>query len=161
MRQFIQKQVQRNPNLQSVLSNLVWLFFGQFMTLVMSFFVGAWVARYLGPAQFGKLSYAVVFVSTISAFLPLGLREVVIRDVVRDFSERHTILGTALGMQLIASLIAMPLTYYIAVLLNPDDPMSLVLIFVLLPRLGLLPLTNVFEFWFHSQIKAKIFSSID
>ena len=52
------------------------------MRMGVSFFVGIYVVRYLGPEKFGLLSYAISFVWLFSAFLDLGHREIIVRELV-------------------------------------------------------------------------------
>lgn len=44
-----------------IISNTSWLFFGRFFRIAVSLFTATWVARYLGPDQFGLLQYALAF----------------------------------------------------------------------------------------------------
>jgi hypothetical protein len=42
------------PNLRKIMGNMGWLFVDRFVRMGMGLFVGVWVARYLGPVQFGR-----------------------------------------------------------------------------------------------------------
>ena len=53
--------------------NTGWLFAEKVLRMAVGLFVGVWVARYLGPAQYGLLNYAGAFVGLFSAFATLGL----------------------------------------------------------------------------------------
>ena len=46
-------------------------------------FVSVWVARYLGPQQFGLINFASAFVGIFSTIATLGLQGIVIRDIVQ------------------------------------------------------------------------------
>ena len=52
--------------------------------MVVGLFVGVWIARYMGPEQFGIYNYALVFVAMFSALSNLGLDGIVVRNIVRD-----------------------------------------------------------------------------
>ena len=45
-----------------ILKNVGWLVFGRIFRMVGALAVGIFVARYLGPEQFGLLSYAIAFI---------------------------------------------------------------------------------------------------
>jgi PST family polysaccharide transporter len=45
-----------------------------------------WIARYLGPEQFGMLNFAIAFIALFGAIAGLGLQGIVIRDVLRDLN---------------------------------------------------------------------------
>jgi O-antigen/teichoic acid export membrane protein len=52
-------------------ANISWIFFERILRLVVGLFIGIWVARYLGPKQFGLFSYAVAFAALFSSFAKL------------------------------------------------------------------------------------------
>lgn len=72
----------KNLETQKILANMGWLLADRVLRVFVSLLLGAWVARYLGPEQFGKLNYAIALVSLFSVFATLGLEEIVIRDLV-------------------------------------------------------------------------------
>ncbi|HTF62329.1 MAG TPA: hypothetical protein VK638_06405, partial [Edaphobacter sp.] len=51
------------PGLRKIIGNMGWLFVDRFVRMGMGLFVGVWVARYLGPAQFGSLNFALAFIA--------------------------------------------------------------------------------------------------
>ncbi|MBD1943455.1 oligosaccharide flippase family protein, partial [Coleofasciculus sp. FACHB-712] len=52
-----------SPGLRKVFSNIAWLFADKILQMGLSLIVGIWVARYLGPEQFGLFNYAIAFVA--------------------------------------------------------------------------------------------------
>lgn len=89
-----------------VMGNISWLFFDKAVRMAISLFVGVWIARYLGPAQFGVFSYAMALVAIFASITTLGMQAVVVRDIVSDPSNAGEILGTAAVLQLLAAMIA-------------------------------------------------------
>jgi len=61
--------------------NTSWLFGEKILRMVVGLFVGIWVARYLGPEQFGLFSYAQSFVGLFTAIATLGLDGIVVRKL--------------------------------------------------------------------------------
>ena len=64
--------------------NTSWLFAEKILRMVVGLLVGVWVARYLGPEQFGLLSYALSFVGLFSIVATFGLDEIVVRELVKN-----------------------------------------------------------------------------
>jgi O-antigen/teichoic acid export membrane protein len=60
--------------------NTSWLMGEKILRIGVGLFVGIWVARYLGPAQFGLLSYAQSFVFLFTAIATLGLDRIVVAN---------------------------------------------------------------------------------
>lgn len=88
--------------------NTSWLMGEKILRMFMGLFVGIWVARYLGPEQFGLLSYAQSFVFLFTAIATLGLDSIVVRELVRNGSQRDILLGTSFALKLAGSLFVLP-----------------------------------------------------
>jgi O-antigen/teichoic acid export membrane protein len=82
-------------------ANTSWLFGEKILRMIVGLFVGIWVARYLGPEQFGLLSYAQSFVGLFTAIATLGLDGIVVRELVKDPSRRDELIGTAFWLKFI------------------------------------------------------------
>ena len=54
-------------------ANTGWMFFGRVFNLSISFLVGVWLARYLGPANYGLFSYVIGFVGIFSFLASFGI----------------------------------------------------------------------------------------
>ncbi len=74
--------------------NTSWLLGEKILRMIVGLFVGIWVARYLGPEQFGLLSYVQSFVGLFSAIATLGLDGIVVREIVKDESRADELLAT-------------------------------------------------------------------
>ena len=92
---FIRRRLAGRGTLQKVLSNSSWLFIEQSVRLAAGFVIGIWMARYLGPENFGWLNYAVAVVGIVGSFTGLGINAVVVRELVRSPAEKNLLLGTA------------------------------------------------------------------
>ena len=71
------------PGFRAAAFNLVWLGADRAMRLVFTVFVGFWVARYLGPSQFGALNYALAIVGFGLVLAECGVDAVVRRELIR------------------------------------------------------------------------------
>ena len=56
-----------------VAKNASWLIAGRVVQMVLSFFVGLLTARYLGPGNYGLISYAGTYTTFLLLFAHLGL----------------------------------------------------------------------------------------
>lgn len=87
-------------------SNTSWLFLGRVFTLVIAFFVSTYVARYLGPTNYGILSYAIGFVGFFSFLANLGIDQIIFRELVKYPEKEADLLGSAMTLKLIAGTVA-------------------------------------------------------
>ncbi|MGB7893948.1 MAG: flippase [Microcoleus sp.] len=142
------------PSLRQVLSNIAWLFTDQILQMGLGLFVGLWVARYLGPTEFGLLNYAIAFVSLFSSVATMGLGTLVVRNIARDPECKNETLGTAFGLQFTGGCITLLLTVTVIALVKPNDTLTRWLVGIIAAG----TIFNAFEainFWFQSQIQSK------
>src|SRR5450830_791997 len=93
------KTVLAHQGFQRYLSNASWMFAERILRLIAGLFVGVWVARYLGPEQFGVFSYALAFVAIFGNIAKLGLDDIVVRDLVQAPDKADVYLGTAFWLK--------------------------------------------------------------
>lgn len=151
---FIRQQLEERLYLQNVMSNMGWLLADKIIRMGVGLFVGVWLARYLGPEQFGLWNYTIAFVSLFSAFAALGLDGIVVRDLVRDPSSKDEILGTAFVLKLMGGALTLFLITASISLIRPQDELARWL--VLITAAGMI--FNAFDtidFWFQSQVQSK------
>ena len=117
-------------------------------------FVGVWIARYLGPEQFGILSYAQAFVALFSALATLGLDSIVIRDIVREPQYKDMLLGTAFILKLSGGIIAISIAFCSVLLTNPDD-VQLQLMVMIISSSIIFQSFNTIDFWFRAEMLSK------
>ena len=111
-------------------SNTSWMFGEQVLRMLVGLFVGIYVARYLGPEQFGVYSYVVAFVALFGAVANLGLDGIVVRDLVNQPDERDSYLGTAFWLKQIGALLMLA-TLAIAVRFTSNDAITNLYIFII------------------------------
>lgn len=136
--------------------NTSWMFAEQVLRIIAGLFVGIYVARYLGPEQFGVYSYAVAFVALFGAIARLGLDGIVVRDLVNHPEERDTYLGTAFWLKLIGSLVTLALLA-IAVQFTSNDATTNLYIFIIASGL-IFQSFDVVDFHFQSRVLSKYVS---
>ena len=134
-------------------ANTSWLLGERVLRMVISLFVGIYVARYLGPERFGLLSYSVSFVWLFSSLASFGLNNILVRELVQSPEQRNNLLGTVFwlkvfGTFVMATAIALALQFF------EDEQQTYWMIFII--ALGyLFQTTNVIELYFQAQVQSK------
>lgn len=151
---FVLSRIAHRPNLVKIVENIGWLFIDKILRMGVGLLVGVWVARYLGPEQFGLLNFATAFTGLFGAIAALGLQGIVVRDIVRDPECAHLTLGTAAVMQLVGGLVAYLLILGAIAYLRPDDALARGIV-AILGAMMLLKASDIAVFWFESQVQSK------
>jgi len=63
------------------LKSASWLLLDKMVRIFGGLFIGIWIARYLGPSDFGILNYALAYVAFFQVFVGLGLNQIVVREI--------------------------------------------------------------------------------
>ncbi len=151
---FLRKKVEGRADLQKVIGNTGWLFFDKILRMGVGLIVGAWVARYLGPDQFGLMNYVGSFVTILSVFATLGLDSIVVRDIVNDVSCRDDILGSAFVLKFVGGVFTFILSMLTIFFLRSGDTLAYWLVGILASG-TIFQAFDTIDFWFQSQVKSK------
>ena len=150
----LQDKIKQNQSLQDILTNTGWLFADKIVRMGIGVFVGIWVARYLGPDQFGILNFAAAFVALFGVIAGLGLNSIVVRDLVNEAECAGAILGSAFFLQWIAGALAYALVVVTIFVFQPEDELARVIVMVLGLML-IVKASEVVKYWFESQVLSK------
>ena len=126
-----------------IISNVFWALAGKFTGLASALLVGIFVARYLGPTQYGIMNYAVSFVTLFLVIATFGFENIEIREEAKANDQKDVILGTVFVLRLLLSIVTIVtisvvayinetdlytygiiMIYAITVILSPFDVMS-------------------------------------
>ncbi|MBN2249793.1 MAG: flippase [Campylobacterales bacterium] len=133
--------------------NTSWLFGEKILRMIVGLFVGIWVARYLGPEQFGLFSYAQSFVGLFTAIATLGLDGIVVRELVKDESRRDELIGTAFWLKLMGA-VAVLLILAIAVNFTSNDHATNIMVFIIASA-TIFQAFNVADMYFQSKVMSR------
>ncbi len=117
--------------LARVAANAGWLFLLRFIRLAFAFFVGVWMARYLGPELWGTLNYAIALVILFGPLTRLGLEGVVVHELVKRPQDRDAILGTSFALRVAGGALSMAATIALVAILRPGDSLSMLLVAII------------------------------
>lgn len=142
------------PGLRRAAGNTGWLLADRLLRLIGGVLVGLWVARYLGPAGFGALSFALALSIIVTSVATLGLDNILVRELVRGPAREPRLLGSALFLRLCGGLVAQLVIVALAALLRPGDGMALALT-AIVGLGGVLQAFLVIDLWFQARVQSR------
>ncbi len=146
--------IAQHPQFSKILENIGWLFFDKILRMGLGLLIGVWIARYLGPEQFGLLSFAIAFTWLFSAVSTLGLPEIVVRDLVREPDTKLETLGTAAALLLLGGILTYCLILTTIFWIRPEDILAKVIV-AILGSVLLFKASEIAIYWFESQVISK------
>ena len=150
----LQQHLHGRHNLLAVLQNSGWLLLDKMLRLALGFLVGAWVARYLGPAQYGELAYVLAYITFFQVVATLGLDGIVVRDIAQNRDEANTILGTAFALRLGVGVLCWMAAICTMAWLNGINDRSVVLTALAGGSL-VFQAADTVDLWFQSQSQSR------
>jgi O-antigen/teichoic acid export membrane protein len=147
------KSLKDNQGFMKYFKNTSWLFGEKVLRMVVGLFVGIWVARYLGPEQFGLFSYVQSFVGLFIAFSTLGLDAIVVRELVKDESRRDELIGTTFWLKVMGA-VGVILILSIAINFTSNDTHTNTLVFIIASS-TIFQSFNVIDFYFQSKVLSR------
>ena len=135
------------------LNNASWLLLERLLRIFGGLFVGIWIARYLGPKDFGILNYALAYVAFFKVFTGLGLNQIVVRELVKYPKLTNYTLGTAFGLKFFGAFLAMIGVYASLFLLQTDNVTKLVIFFLIFRMV--FQSVDVIDYFFQAKVISK------
>jgi O-antigen/teichoic acid export membrane protein len=151
------------PSFVTVLKNSGWLFSDRFIRAILGLVVGAWLARYLGPSQFGKLAFYISIIAIFQAICSLGVDGVVVREIAKTSKKAYIILGTSLWMRFSAGCICWLIVIAGYAILNGVDNQEIYILGLIGASL-IFQSVDVIDLWFQGKsqngrgVIAKLFA---
>ena len=150
----LRTRIARRPNLQEILTNTSWLFADKILRMGVGLLVGVWIARYLGPRQFGLWNYAIAFAALFGAVATLGLDSIVMRELVRCPDKTNELLGTAFALKLIGGVLALLISTGAVAVMRNGDALTIWLVAISAAAF-VFQSVNVIEFYFQAKVQSK------
>ncbi|EGQ7794243.1 flippase [Vibrio parahaemolyticus] len=147
--------LKNNTSVMKYLRNTSWLLIDNALKLIVGLFIGAWVARHLGPEEFGIYSYAISFVAMFGGVATLGLDSIVVRELVKKEDCNAEILATTFVLKVFGASSALLLLCIALILFFISNEIKL--ISLIMGVTFLFQTSNVIKLYFQSIVKSKYF----
>ncbi len=144
---------------RAILGSASWYLTEKLVRLVGAFLIGAWVARYLGPTQYGALAFALALVATLGFLASWGIESLAVRDVVQHPGRASQIVSTYFFLRL-GGAMAVPLLAFGFLLWSHRDDTELMVITLVLSLGVLLSTFEVADCWLQARHRPRSTSLI-
>ena len=141
-------------NNSRVLKNTTWIIACKIAQSILSFIIGTLTVRYLGPSDYGVLTYVVSVVSFLMPIMQLGLNHTLVKEFVGNPDNEGEILGTAMIMNIISSLFSMALAITFVSIANVGER-EMIIVCALYSLVLLFQATEMTMYWFQSKLLSK------
>lgn len=147
------KEKWNHAGFQKYSRSTLWMLVARMLSMGVSLLTTIFIARTLGPGNFGQLSYAISFVGIFSFIASLGIDNVLYRELIKYPDKRKEFLGSAFIIRLCAGTTTAISIVLSAILFSQDD-VSMVLIFILSATF-IFNSINIINYEFQARVKSK------
>ena len=139
---------------KKILKNFSWLLFDNICRVFIGLFVGIWVARYLGPNNYGILNYAVAYIAFFSFLSKIGLDPIVVRELAKSVHNKNALLGTSFILKLTGGTLSVIFIYLTIIIVKSNDILTQHFV-VILSFSYIFISFDVVDFYFRSKLLSK------
>ena len=145
--------------MNKVAKNAVWIIGCKLVQSLLTFIVGMMTARYLGPSNYGLITYAASLVAFVVPISTLGLNNILVREIVDNTEMEGVNLGTAIFLNLISSVLCIIGVTVFSALTNPNEPITTIVCFLYSIILLFQALEQI-NYWFQAKLLSKYTSIV-
>ena len=144
---------------KEVFANARWIVLCKIIQSLLQLLVGMLCARYLGPSNYGLISYAGSVTAFALTVMKLGFDATLVQELVESPEKEGEIMGTSLLLNVLASIGCMAAVGAFVSIADRGDPVT-VLVCVLYSTMIFFSALEMVQYWFQYRLMSKYSSLV-
>ena len=136
-----------------VVRNAFWIIICKIIQSILALTVTMLTARYLGPSNYGLISYASSLVAFATPIMYLGFNSIVVQELINNPQNEGEVLGTAIGGCLVSATICIVGVVTFTCIVNAGER-DTILVSFLYSFILLFQAIEIIQFWFQAKLKS-------
>ena len=129
---------------------------GKIAQSLFGFVVGLLTARYLGPSNYGLISYAGAYTAFFAAASSLGTNNLLVKEFVDRPEDEGLIIGSTITMRLLASAAAIFIILAASCFLDAGEKLTILIVGITSLSLLFQQPAEVLDFWFQARLESRV-----
>ncbi|MDO4413586.1 MAG: flippase [Erysipelotrichaceae bacterium] len=142
-----------------VAKNATWIIACRIVQAVFALIINMLTARYLGPSNFGLITYASSLVAFVLPIMQLGFSNILVQEIVNDPEHEGKILGTSMFLSCCSSICCMIGVTTFAYIANHNEPATIIVCF-LYSFILFFQALDLMQYWFQAKFLSKYTSIV-
>lgn len=142
-----------------VFNNAIWIILCKIVQAVLALVVSMLSARYLGPHNFGTISYAASVVAFVVPIMNLGITNILVQEIIDNKDREGETLGTTIMLSVISSIFCMMGVTAFGYLANPGE-YTTIIVCALYSIMLIFQATEMIQYWFQAKLLSKYTSIV-
>ncbi|MBT3979993.1 MAG: flippase [Bacteriovoracaceae bacterium] len=143
----------------NIYKNAMWHGLEKFLRTFVNFFTTLWMIRYLGPKNFGALSYAFTLILLFEPLVTLGLPGIQKKWLVDQPDQKNEILGAGFALRLSGTIFSLISVLILSFTLHVDELVLRKLIIIFGVGFSFRVFDNI-ETYFEYKLQSKIITTV-
>lgn len=145
--------------MNKIAKNASWIIACKVVQGVFYFVIGMLTARYLGPSNYGLITYAASLTAFVIPIMQLGFSNILVRELVEHPDREGEYLGTTMLLSLLSSLLCIVGVTAFAYIANPDEPATVWVCFLYSLNL-IFQALELMNYWYQAKYLSKYTSIV-
>ena len=142
-----------NQNIK-VIRNAWWIIMSKIIQSLLALVIGAISARYLGPSNYGIISYAASIVAFVLPIAQLGIRNTIVQELVEHPDDEGKILGTTILSCIISAVFSIVGIISFVSIVNRGETDTIIVCALYSVSL-IFQMTEMIMYWFQAKLLSK------
>ena len=142
-----------------IIRNASWIIVGKIGQALLGLVVTMLTARFLGPSNYGIISYAASIVTFVTPIMQLGLNEILVQEIVDKPNKEGIVVGTSILLNFISALACMIGVWVFANIVNVGE-LDTIIVCGLYSVMLVFQAFDIIKYWFQAKYLAKYISII-
>lgn len=145
--------------MNKVAKNATWIIACRIAQSVFALVINMLTARFLGPSNFGLITFAASLVAFVVPIMNLGLSNILVQEIVNNPDREGKTLGTSMFLCMLSSFACIIGVTTFAIIANHDEPVTILV--CLLYSLNLVfQALELIRYWFQAKYLSKYTSIV-
>lgn len=144
---------------KKVIHNASWIIACRIVQAVLTLIINMFTARYLGPSNYGLISYAASIVAFLVPVMQLGLNNILVQETVQHPEDEGKIFGTSAVMSFVSSLACIIGTISFASIANAGKEQTII-VCGLYSTVLIFRALEMIQYWFQAKYLSKYTSIV-
>lgn len=145
--------------MNKVAKNATWIIACRIVQAVFALIINMLTARYLGPSNFGLITYASSLVAFVVPVMQLGYGNILVQEVVNAPEREGKTLGTSMFLSVCSSVCCMIGVTAFAFVTDYDEPVT-VIVCLLYSLMLIFRALDLIQYWFQAKYLSKYTSIV-
>lgn len=142
-----------------ITKNASWLIASKIAQMLLGLVISMMSARYLGPANYGIINYAVSVMTFVSPFVTLGLNSTVVQELLSEPDNEGQILGTMLLTCTVTAIGGMAAAVAFALVFNAGQTETITVV-ALYSVILITQAWEMLQYWFQAKLLSKYYAAV-